>query len=146
MSVEDNNPPMVAFRGAQLSVCVMFRSGWRWLEGNFPSLCVLSGARLVLFLFPMKKVLPGSQIQLEIELYINEVGSFNSTTKPKPFGALQYEQRPLGLLIVRYRGKMKKPSFSRQGCPKMLGARTEAIGSLEEVSWDSLEVREGFQE
>lgn len=49
------------------------------------------------------------------------------------------------MLTVRYRRQTRKPRFSRQGCPKMLGASTEDAGSLEEVSWASLEVREGFQ-
>lgn len=39
----------------------------------------------------------------------------------------------------------ERKSF-KAGCPKMLGASTEHAGSLGEVTWASLEVREGFQE
>lgn len=54
--------------------------------------------------------------------------------KHKPFGALCYERQS------------RKQSVLRQGCPTTLGASTERLGSLEEMSWTNLEVMEGFQE
>ena len=66
--------------------------------------------------------------------------------KHRPFGAVCYEQRRLGLPTVHCRRQERKQSVSRQGCPKMRGTSAEDDGSLEEVSWARLEVREGFQE